>query len=322
MKKIKENLLTLKDLSVYYFTGEGTVRAVEDFSLSLLKGEIMGLVGESGCGKSTVGLSILRLVPPPGKIVKGKIIFDGVDLTSIDEKEMKRIRGKRINMVFQDPMTSLDPLMKIGEHLTETLIVHEKITKEQAQKKAIETLKLVGIRPERFNDYPHQFSGGMRQRVMISLAISLNPDLIIADEPTTALDVIVQAQILDLFKELRKKLGLSLILITHDLSVVLEIADRVAVMYGGWLVEYGRNTEIYDEPLHPYTAQLLKSIPNIELEDQKLKFIPGNPPDLINPPSGCRFWPRCPKKMEKCKLNAPRDIYLEEKRLVKCFLYE
>lgn len=315
------HLLEIKNLKVYYYTRRGAVRAVDGVSLYMDRGETLGLVGESGSGKSTLGLSILRLIPPPGKIIDGKIVFDGMDITSMPEDEIIKIRGKRISMVFQDPMTSLDPLMKIGDHLIETIMVHENVSREEAEKRAKELLESVGILPDRFNDYPHQFSGGMRQRVMIALALALNPDLIIADEPTTALDVIIQAQILELMKELKKKFNAGIILITHDISIVAEMADRIALMYAGQLMEFSDALSIFEEPLHPYTEALLQSIPNIQLSDQKLRYIPGSPPDLINPPSGCRFHPRCPYAMDVCRVKEPPMIEVEKGRMVKCFKY-
>ena len=315
------HLLEIKNLKVYYYTRRGAVRAVDGVSLYMDRGETLGLVGESGSGKSTLGLSILRLVPPPGKIIDGKIVFDGMDITSMPEDEIIKNRGKRISMVFQDPMTSLDPLMKIGDHLIETIMVHENVSREEAEKRAKELLESVGILPDRFNDYPHQFSGGMRQRVMIALALALNPDLIIADEPTTALDVIIQAQILELMKKLKKTFSAGIILITHDISIVAEMADRIALMYAGQLMEFSDALSIFEEPLHPYTEALLQSIPNIQLSDQKLKYIPGSPPDLINPPRGCRFHPRCPYVMDVCKVKEPPMIEVEKGREVKCFKY-
>ena len=315
------HLLEIKNLKVYYYTRRGAVRAVDGVSLYMDRGETLGLVGESGSGKSTLGLSILRLIPPPGKIIDGKIVFDGMDITSMPEDEIIKIRGKRISMVFQDPMTSLDPLMKIGDHLIETIMVHENVSREEAEKRAKELLESVGILPDRFNDYPHQFSGGMRQRVMIALALALNPDLIIADEPTTALDVIIQAQILELMKKLKKTFSAGIILITHDISIVAEMADRIALMYAGQLMEFSDALSIFEEPLHPYTEALLQSIPNIQLSDQKLRYIPGSPPDLINPPRGCRFHPRCPYVTDICKVKEPPMIEVEKGREVKCFKY-
>ena len=312
-------MLKVEDLTVHYI-GRKTVRAIEKVSLEVKKGEIMGVVGESGSGKTTLGLSILKLLPPNGKIVSGRIFLDKLDITGMSEEEMRKIRGRHISMVFQDPMTSLDPLMSIGDQITETIVTHEKVSKSEAEKKALSLLEAVGISGDRFKDFPHQLSGGMRQRVMIAMALSLNPELIVADEPTTALDVIVQDQIMDLFKSLREKFGVAFMLISHDLSLELEVADRIAVMYGGWLMELSDSSKIADDPLSPYTKELLAATPNIELEDQKLRFIPGNPPDLSNPPSGCRFHPRCPSRMDICMEKEP-PISNVEGRIVRCWLY-
>jgi len=317
-----EELLRIENLKVYYYTRDGIIRAVDEVYFSMKKGETIGLVGESGSGKSTLGLAILKLVPPPGRIIDGKIFFDGIDLARLDEGEMQKIRGKRISMVFQDPTTSLNPLMKIGDHLVETIMAHENVTREEARERALTLLEDVGILPERFNDYPHQFSGGMRQRVGIALALALNPDLVIADEPTSSLDVIVQFQILDLMMKLKRLYNMGMILITHDISIVPGIADKVALMYAGQLVEFADINSFFDEPLHPYAEALLDSIPNIQLTDQKLRYIPGTPPDLINPPSGCRFSPRCPYAVKKCREIEPPTIRVGSDRLVKCFRYE
>jgi len=314
-------LLKIEGLSVHYYTEDGIVRAVDKVDFLMNRGETIGLVGESGSGKSTFGLAILRLVPPPGRIVGGKIIFDGTELTSLDEREMQKIRGRRISMVFQDPTTSLDPLMKVGDHLVETIMAHENVTREEAKERALKMLEQVGIRPERFGDYPHQFSGGMRQRVGIALALALNPDLVIADEPTSSLDVIVQFQILDLMKRLKELYDMGMILVTHDISIVPGIADRIALMYAGQLIELADVNSFFDEPLHPYGKALLESVPNIQFSDQKLKYILGNPPDLINPPRGCRFSPRCPYATERCRREEPPMINVGSDRLVKCFRY-
>lgn len=317
-----ESILEVKGLKVYYYTREGVVRAVDNVDFFMEKGETVGLVGESGSGKSTLGFSILKLIPPPGKIVDGKIIFDGIDLTELDEKEMREIRGKRISMIFQDPMTSLNPLMKIGDHLVETIMTHEEVTREEAEERALALLRDVGIMPDRFHDYPHQFSGGMRQRVMIALALALNPDIVIADEPTSALDVIVQFQILDLMERLKKQYNVGMIFISHDISVVAEISDKIALMYAGQIVEYADAISFFEEHLHPYAELLLQSVPNIELSDQKLKYIPGLPPDLLHPPSGCRFHPRCPYAESICKEKDPPLLEINTGHFVKCFRYK
>lgn len=280
----------------------------------------MGLAGESGSGKSTLGLSIMRLVPYPGVIVKGKIKVDGTDILKLPENQMRLLRGGKIAYIFQDPMTSLNPVKRIGAHFFELIRTHEPTTSnEEAEKRAKTILNDLGILPERINDYPHQFSGGMRQRIMIGLAIALNPDLVIADEPTTALDVIVQAKILDLLEHLRKIYQMALILISHDLSIILERCDKIIVMYAGHMVEYANNVELHRNPVHPYTQGLLKSIPNIELLDQKLSAIPGSPPNMLNPPKGCRFWPRCPNAKEICHLKEPHLVDIGNNHLVRCF---
>jgi oligopeptide/dipeptide ABC transporter ATP-binding protein len=319
---MRESLLDVGDLKVYYYTREGVVKAVDGVSFLMGKGETIGLVGESGSGKSTLGLSILKLVPPPGRIVDGRLLFDGNDLTKLDEKEMLKIRGKRISMVFQDPMTSLNPLMKIGDHLIETIVTHKGVTSQEAREKALSLLENVGILPERFDDYPHQFSGGMRQRVGIALALALNPDLVIADEPTSSLDVIVQSQFLDLMRRLRRLYNMGMIFISHDISIVSEIADRIALMYAGQLVEIADVISFFEEPLHPYAELLLQSVPNIQLSDQKLNYIPGMPPDLIHPPSGCRFHPRCPYVFNRCREEEPPSIEIKKDHVVRCFRYQ
>ncbi|RLG50776.1 MAG: ABC transporter ATP-binding protein [Thermoproteota archaeon] len=313
-------LLDVRGLRVYYMLGDEAVKAVDGVSLKVEKGEVLGLVGESGSGKSTLGLAIVRLVPHPGRILEGSVLFKGRDLLKLPEQELSKVRGGEIGMVFQDPLTSLDPLMRVGEQLVETIMAHSQLTKEEAKEKAVKYLELVGISAERFYDYPHQFSGGMRQRAMIAMAISTSPSLLIADEPTTALDVIVQSQIMELFQSLREKLGLSVILITHDISVAMEVADKIAVMYAGHLVECAPSETLYDSPLHPYTQGLLKAVPNIELKDMKLVYIPGTPPDLANPPPGCRFHPRCPRAMDVCRREEPPEVEVGE-TTVKCHLY-
>lgn len=322
MNDTNKIILKIKDLEVLYATRMGLVKAVDKVDLELKRGQTLGLVGESGCGKSTLGFSILRLIPPPGRIIGGEIIFDSADLVKKTEKEMRNIRGKRISMIFQDPMTCLNPLMKISEHIVETILTHEKkLNKKDAIKIAEDLVVKLGISKLRLDDYPHQFSGGMRQRAMISLALALNSDLIIADEPTTSLDVIVEAQILDLLKELRGSYKLTIILITHNMGVVSELVDRIAIMYAGKIVEIADCFPLFEKPLHPYTVGLLKSIPNISLEKQELEIMPGSPPDLINLPTGCRFHPRCKNVMKKCSLYEPPLKEVKENHLVRCWLY-
>jgi len=317
-----EALLRIKNLKVYYYLREGVVKAVDGVNFFMRKGETVGLVGESGSGKSTLGLSILKLVPSPGKIVDGQILFDSKDITKLDNKKMRMIRGKRVSMVFQDPMTSLNPLMRIEDHLTETIKTHQKVTQEEAKEKAAFLLGEVGIPPERAKDYPHQFSGGMRQRVGIALAIALNPDLLIADEFTSSLDVIVQFQILNLMKKLKASYNMGMIFISHDISLVSEIADKIALMYAGQIVEFAPADAFFEEHLHPYSEALLNSVPNVQLSDQKLSYIPGMPPDLVNPPKGCRFYPRCPYAKDLCREKEPPLIEVKPDYMVKCFRYD
>jgi len=314
-------LLRLEGLKTYYFVGDEVVKAVDGVTLEVGKGEIVALVGESGSGKSTLAFSIMRLLPPGGRIVGGRILFEGVDLAALPEKEMRRYRGKKISAVFQDPLTSLDPLMRIGDQFVETLQTHFPLSREEAEARAKRLLEMVGIHPERFHDYPHQLSGGMRQRVMIALAISTEPDLVIADEPTTALDVVIQAQIMRIFKRLRDELGISFILVTHDIALAMEVADRIAVMYAGKLAEYAPTETIYEEPLHPYTRALLRAVPDVEDASKRLVYIPGSPPDLSRPPPGCRFHPRCPFASEKCSREEPPLVEVEPGHAVSCWLH-
>jgi oligopeptide/dipeptide ABC transporter ATP-binding protein len=314
-------LVSITDLDVHYYTRMGVVKSLDKVSLDIDRGQLLGLVGESGCGKSTLGFSLLRLIPAPGRIVGGSIVFDGEELLDKDEEYMRHVRGKRIAMVFQDPMTSLNPLQKIGDHLVETITTHEAVSKEQAWKRAEELVDRLGISASRLNDYPHQFSGGMRQRIMICLALALGSDFIIADEPTTSLDVIVEAQILDLLKELKADYDLTLMLITHNMGIVAELVDRVAVMYAAKIVEVADALDLFAQPLHPYTQGLLKSIPNIKLLDQEFEIMKGSPPDLIDPPAGCRFHPRCPQAMEICSTVDPTMKRVQDGTMVACHLY-
>ena len=318
---MSHNILEIKNLNVHFPIHIGTVRAVEDVTLNLRKGEVMGLVGESGCGKSTLGFSILRLLRPPGKLAGGQIRYHGDDIAKMSEKEILSLRGKRIAMIFQDPLTSLNPLFSIGDQFVETILTHEKgISKKEALKRAGEMLRRLGIAPERLHEYPHQMSGGMRQRIMIGMALVLNPDLLIADEPTTALDVIVEAQFLDLLNELRAQFNLTILLISHNLGIVAQMADRITVMYGGRLAESGQAETVFEKPLHPYTQGLLASIPNIQLDQPELHTMPGAPPDLVDPPSGCVFHPRCPHVMDKCRREIPRGVE-SNGHLTACWLY-
>jgi oligopeptide/dipeptide ABC transporter ATP-binding protein len=313
--------LNIKSLTVEYHTLKANVKAVDRVSLSVKKGETIGLVGESGCGKSTLGLSILRLVPPPGKIVSGKILLNGMDVVNCPENEIRQAIGKLVGYIFQDPMTSLNPVKKIGNHFVEMIQTHEpEVSREEALRRGQDTLQRLGILPERINDFPHQFSGGMRQRVMIGLALALNPSLIIADEPTTSLDVIVEAQIVELLKHLKESFKLTLILITHNIGIVAETADRVAVMYAGRMAEVGETNRLFDQPLHPYTKALLSSVPDITKKGQVLSWIPGVPPDLTSPPSGCLFHPRCPFAFDLCRKEEP-ELVQHKNSEVACHLY-
>jgi peptide/nickel transport system ATP-binding protein len=321
-----DKLLEIKNLKTYFFTEDGVVPAVDDISFHINPGETLGVVGESGCGKSITSLSILRLVQsPPGKILPGsEIILKGVDLLKLTEKEMRQVRGNKVSMIFQEPMTSLNPVFRIGDQISETLILHQGHNKESAKKKAIEMLKLVGIpRPEKVvDDFPHSLSGGMRQRAMIAMALACNPELLIADEPTTALDVTIQAQILELMKKLKNEINSSIMLITHNMGVVAETCDRIIVMYAGKIVEEGNVEEIFSQPMHPYTIGLLKSIPTIDVKQDKLDSIPGMVPNPLNMPKGCRFSPRCTKAMPICKEKQPGMTVYGPERRVSCFLYE
>jgi len=315
-------LLRVEGLRVYYYSLRGIVKAVDGVNFSVGRGETLGLAGESGCGKSTLGFTLLRLVPPPGRIVSGKIVFDGVDLVTLPEDKLRReYRWKRISMVFQGAMNALNPVRTIGDQIAEAIMLHEEgITREEALKRAAELLEMVGIDPKRVNSYPHELSGGMKQRVIIAMALALNPDLVIADEPTTALDVVVQAQIMNLLKRLKKERGMAMILISHDLSIIAEIADKVAIMYAGKIVERGPADAIYENPQHPYTQLLLRSIPRLR-GTKELVWIPGAPPDLRMPPPGCRFHPRCPHAEEICRREEPPEIELEPGHYVSCWLY-
>ena len=314
-----ENILEVRDLEIRYVTDEETVRAVNKVSFSLQKGESIGLVGETGAGKTTTALGIMGLIPdPPGEVVAGSITFEGQNLLELTEKQMREIRGGKISMIFQDPMTSLNPVMTVGEQIAEVVLLHNKISKAEARKRAIEMLEQVGIPGSRCDDYPHQFSGGMKQRVVIAIALACSPELLIADEPTTALDVTIQAQVLELMKKLRREYNTSLILITHDLGVVAKICDKVAVVYAGEIVESGTLKEIYTNKQHPYTIGLFDSLPDIENEKATLQVIRGMVPDPANLPDGCKFHPRCPYATEACKHGTIEPVQLSESHMVRC----
>ncbi|GAB3044985.1 ABC transporter ATP-binding protein [Virgibacillus ainsalahensis] len=320
-----EKMLEVNDLHVTFTTYGGTVKAVRGVDFYLNRGETLAIVGESGCGKSVTSNAIMRLIPdPPGKISDGQILFKGEDLTKVSEKKMRTIRGVDISMIFQDPMTALNPTLTIGTQLMEGVRQHQQVTVAEAKQKALEIMELVGIPnpKERLKQYPHQFSGGMRQRIVIAIALICEPELLIADEPTTALDVTIQAQILELFEKIQDKTGVAIILITHDLGVVAKIADRIAVMYAGKIIETGTKREIFYEPQHPYTKGLLKSVPRLDLDGEKLTPIDGTPPDLFSPPQGCPFTARCPFAMEVCDKVYPGDSRLSETHKVDCWLQD
>jgi oligopeptide/dipeptide ABC transporter ATP-binding protein len=322
MNEVKETLLQVENLKTWFFVSDGIIKAVDGVTFNVNKGEVLGLVGESGSGKSVTARSIMRLVPdPPGKIVDGKVLLEGLDLLKITEHDMRRIRGGKISMSFQDPMTYLNPVHRVKDQIAEAIILHQDLQKKEALEKAVELMKLVQIpdAPLRANDYPHQLSGGMRQRILLAIALSCNPDLLIADEPTTALDVIVQAEVLALFKDLKEKLNLSIILITHDMGVVVNLADRIAVMYAGRIVELGDKIKIVTSPEHPYTIGLLASLPKIEKVRSELISIPGDVPDMANPPSGCRFHPRCSFIETRCKEEIPPLKEYENGHFIACF---
>ncbi|MFC2064383.1 ABC transporter ATP-binding protein [Chloroflexota bacterium] len=331
-KPPKDILYNVRNLSVEFHTRIGKLNAVDNVSLDIKRGEVLGLVGESGCGKSTLGKAMLRMIQDPGKITTGELLFhpkmidgsqEGIELRSISDNEMRELRGSHISMVFQDPMTSLNPVQRVVDHITETIQTHEPtISKKAACARAAELVDRLGINRNRLDDFPHQLSGGMRQRVMISLALALRADLVIADEATTSLDVIVEAQFLDLLKELREEFNLTILLITHNIGLVAEIADRVLVMYAGRIAELAEVGELFKNPQHPYSQGLMNAVPNIRLKDDELYKMPGSPPNLVNPPSGCHFHPRCPQVMDICSETSPTLKINSAGHLVNCWLYE
>lgn len=318
------NLLEIKDLTVHYVTVDGTVHAVENLNLTLPEGKTLGLVGETGAGKTTTVKAIMQILPdPPAKILSGEVFFNGEDILKKNKKAMRKIRGKQISMIFQDPMTSLNPVITVGEQIMEVIRLHDKkLSKKDAYTKACEMLELVGIKADRAGDYPHQFSGGMKQRVIIAMALACNPKLLIADEPTTALDVTIQAQVLELMRKLKAQYQTSMIMITHDLGIVAEICDYVAVMYAGEIVEYGNREQLFHRPSHPYTKGLFACIPNLMEEETALIPIEGMTPDPTNLPSGCRFHPRCPYAVDECSKTNPDSREIEKGHYVKCLIKE
>ncbi len=316
-------LLSVRDLTIHYFTDDGIVRAVNGISFDLSKGETFGLVGETGAGKTTTAMGLMRLIPdPPGKIVGGEIFFDGQNILNATNHEMRQYRGNKISMIFQDPMTSLNPILTVGDQIAEVIRLHDKGSYAQAHAKAAEMLELVGIPAERLSDYPHQFSGGMKQRVVIAIALACNPQLLIADEPTTALDVTIQAQVLELMDELRRKFETAMIMITHDLGVVAEVCHKVGIMYAGQIVESGDLEAIYEHTKHPYTKGLFGSLPRISDKTNRLQPIYGLMPDPIHLPGGCPFHPRCPERIAECETSAPQNVEVSKGHFVRCLLFE
>jgi peptide/nickel transport system ATP-binding protein len=316
-------LLEIRHLSTSFVTDEGDFRAVEDLSFSVKKGEFMGLVGESGCGKTTAMLSLLRLLPAAGRIVSGEVLLDGIDLMALTEQEMRHVRWLRLSLIFQGAMNALNPVRSVGDQIGEALVLHSMASDLRAARPRVaELLEMVGIAPDRMSQYPHQYSGGMRQRAMIAMALACNPRVVIADEPTTALDVMIQAQILELLERLQRDLGLAVILVTHDLSVVAEVCDRVLVMYGGVLAEHASVDSIFNEPLHPYTRLLLEAFPDLTNPESRLISIPGYPPRLNNLPPGCRFAPRCPFAVERCHIETPQVREVRPDHWATCHLIE
>ncbi|MTW85815.1 ATP-binding cassette domain-containing protein [Virgibacillus dakarensis] len=316
-------LLEVKGLHVHFVNKNNRIPAIEGVDFKIREGETLGIVGESGCGKSITSMSILKLLPPEAEIVDGDIYFKGSDLTELSKRQLTKIRGNEISMIFQEPMTSLNPVYTIGNQISEALRYHYGLSKKQSKKRVIEMLKLVGIpAPEkRFYEYPHELSGGMRQRIMIAMALICNPDLLIADEPTTALDVTIQAQILELMKSLKNDFNTSIIMISHDLGVIAEMTDNVLVMYGGMVVENCDVKTLFENPLHPYTKGLLNSLPKVDERKEELNTIDGAVPSLSKMPAGCKFWPRCPYAMEICKTTRP-DMFEKDNHKVRCFLYD
>lgn len=319
---MSKNLLEIKDLVIHYETSDETVYAVNGVSLSIGAGETLGLVGETGAGKTTTALGILNLIPdPPGKVKGGEILFEGESVLTMKGADLRKLRGNSVSMIFQDPMTALNPIMRVEDQISEVVHLHSGGSKQDALDRAREMLEMVGIPASRGADYPHQFSGGMKQRVVIAMALACNPKLLIADEPTTALDVTIQAQVLDMINDLKKKLGTSVLLITHDLGVVAETCDRVAIMYAGEIVEAGNLEQIFDHTAHPYTKGLFGSLPSLDKEVRRLEHIPGLMPDPANLPSGCKFHTRCPNATDACAQNCPAMTELEPGHLVRCLKF-
>jgi peptide/nickel transport system ATP-binding protein len=315
-------VLDVQDLTTYYLTGRGPVRAAEGVSFQLERGEAMGLAGESGCGKTTVALSLLKILPSNGRIVRGKIIVDGKDIVPLKERQMrKEIRWRSVSMVFQGAMNALNPLYKIGDQIVEAIKLHEPdVTRQEAKDRTGKLFEMVGLEPSRTDNYPHEFSGGMKQRALIAMSLANNPHIVIADEPGTALDVIVQAQVLRLISQLKERLNLSVIMIAHDLSMIAEVCQKISIMYAGYMVENGDIVKIFKDPLHPYTQDLIESFPSIMADKQEMISIPGFPPDLLDPPPGCRFHPRCKYAMDICRKETPQLLEVSANHRVACHL--
>lgn len=320
---MSDKIVEVKNLVVHYETDEGVVEAVNNVNLDIKKGEVLGLVGETGAGKTTIALSIMNLLPyPPAHVIQGEVLLEGSNLLEKDKKEMRRIRGKKISMVFQDPMTALNPVQTVGEQIAEVIRLHNKnLSAAEITKKAVDMLETVGIPGERYKDYPHQFSGGMKQRVVIAIALACKPELLIADEPTTALDVTIQAQVLELMKDLQKNSGTAMLLITHDFGVVADICNRCAVIYAGEIVELGELAHIFDHPMHPYTIGLFHSLPSLDKDVERLRPIPGSVADPTNLPPYCSFYDRCENKCEACRSENPKLIEVEPGHYVKCIKF-
>ena len=323
MNEMKQGrLLTVEDISVKYITKDETVEAVNNVSFNLDYGKTLGLVGETGAGKTTIAKTILRILPmPPAKITSGTVKLDDTDIYKISEEEMRNIRGGRISMIFQDPMTALNPVKKVGWQVAEAVRYHEDVTRKEADEKAKEMFRLVGISEDRFNEYPHQFSGGMKQRVVIAMALACNPDLLIADEPTSALDVTIQAQVLEMISDLQKRKNTAMILITHDFGIVAKCCDTVGVVYAGEIIEYGTLEQIFEDPMHPYTSGLFAAIPNLTTDVDRLSPIHGAPPDPTHLPSGCKFAPRCPQATPECSSKEMRTYVMADGHQCRCHMY-
>ncbi|ACA41696.1 ABC transporter ATP-binding protein [Lysinibacillus sphaericus] len=320
----QDTVLEVKNLQTYFYSSEGVAKAVDGVSFTLQKGETLGIVGESGCGKSMTSLSLLRLVPsPPGKIINGEILLNNTDILKLSDEELRKIRGNKISMIFQEPMTSLNPVLSVGEQIAESIRLHQGLSRKEAWQKAVDMIRLVGIpAPEkRAKQEPYQLSGGMRQRIMIAMALACTPDVLIADEPTTALDVTIQAQIIDIIQNLQKQLGMSILFITHDLGVVAEVCDKIAVMYAGQVVEEGTTDSLFEKPLHPYTNGLIQSLPKLYEDQEELSTIQGTVPSPYHYPSGCRYAERCPFATELCREKQPELLTIEPEKKVRCWMY-